>query len=90
MATQVIAQIDNAQVVGVPYGDPANVENGSTTLAPYGTVNVFIPPNAPNAGTGAFITLEPVAEAVIAALTNGKCTVWIAQGAGTTSVTVPS
>jgi hypothetical protein len=86
MATQVIAQIDNAKVVGAPYGDPADVEN-DTSLAPQGTVNVHIQPTQ---GVSGFLTIEPTATAVIAALTNGNCTVWVGQGAGTTSVVVPS
>lgn len=84
MAVQIIAQISNAQLVGVPLGDPIDVENDSTAAA-QGTVNVFIPPIS--GGQGGFITLEPVAASVIAAITNGPCTIVISQGTGSGTYT---
>lgn len=83
MAHTLIAQISTAQVVGVPYGDPADVES-DTTAAPQGTVNIHIPPTQ---GISGFLTLEPTAAATVGALSNGACTIIISQGADTFSVT---
>jgi hypothetical protein len=82
MALQVIAQL-KAQLVNVPGGQPSDVES-DTNAATQGTLNVLIPNQG---GTFAFLTVEPVAESVLAALANGACTVVISQGAGTLSVT---
>lgn len=87
MAAQIIAQISSAQIVGLPGGDPVDVENDSTPAA-QGTVNVFVPPGSGNgSGTGLFLTLEPIAEAIMAALANGPCTIVISQGAGNVTYT---
>ena len=84
MAAVVFAQLE-AQVVGSPYGDPTDVES-DTTNAPYGTVNVFL---TPQAGSTGFLTLEPIVWASVGAeLVNGPCTLILSQGAGTVDVAV--
>lgn len=56
--------------------DPADVENDSTAAGD-GSVNVFVPPAA---GSGGFLTLEPIAKAILSALSVGACSVFICQG----------
>jgi hypothetical protein len=83
MAVVVAGQI-LANITGLPYSDPTDVDDDSTA-APYGDLNVFAPPAAGSAG---FLTLSPEAAAVLAQLTNGPCTITISQGAGTLNTTV--
>ena len=59
----------------VAFSDPGDVEADSST-SPQGVVNIKLP-NA--AGQSAFITLEPVAASILAALSVGSCTVTITQ-----------
>lgn|GEM_PF-2720936 len=79
MAVTLVAQI-NANIVNL--ADPTDVEADSTP-APAGVVNVHIPPVA---GNGGFLSIEPVLEAVLAAIAAGPCTVFVTQGAGMLTV----
>ncbi len=83
MAVQVVSQLVGS-IIGIPGGDATDVESDSTA-AVQGTLNVFVQPQA---GNGAFITIEPIPESVASLLANGPCTVTISQGAGTLNVAV--